>query len=151
MNTRKNYITNFIILFMSINSIKALCIPGENCPANQGYCSGSECVCLYGFATFNKNATNNNLTYCNYHQINRFAPLIIEIFFPSIGLIFIGRIFHGLIKMTLYIIIILCGHQVLKYNIIIGFVFYIFIFLYFIDLFCLTFAIYRDGNGIKLL
>ena len=148
---RKNCIWNLIIFFISINYIKALCIQGENCPINQGFCSEGQCICLYGFVTFSKFENPNNITYCNYHQVNRIAPLVIEIFFPSIGLFFIGRLIHGFIKLSLIIIILLYGKKVLPFNLIVALAGYIFIILHVVDLICLAFAFYRDGNGIRLL
>ena len=147
----KNYFCNFIILFISINSIKALCVQGENCQTNQGFCSQGQCICLYGFVTFSKFENPNNTTYCNYHQVNRIAPLVIEIFFPAIGLFFIGRLIHGFIKLSLIIIILLYGKKVLPFNLIVALAGYILIILHVVDLICLTFAFYRDGNGIRLI
>ena len=147
----KNYICNFIIFFIIINSIKAICIQGKNCPINQGFCSEGQCICLYGYATFSKSENPNNITYCNYSQVNRVIPLILEIIFPSFGIFFIGRLIHGFIKLCLVIIIILYGKDYLPFNLIVGFSSIIFLILHFIDLICLTFALYRDGNGIELL
>ena len=148
---RKNYIWYLIIFFICINYIKSLCIQGENCPINQGFCSEGQCICLYGFVTFSKFENPNNITYCNYHQVNRIAPLVIEIFFPAIGLFFIGRLIHGFIKLCLIIIILLYGKKVLPFNLIVALAGYIFIILHVVDLICLAFAFYRDGNGIRLL
>ena len=147
----KNYICNFIIFFIIINSIKALCIQGKNCPINQGFCSEGQCICLYGYATFSKSENPNNITYCNYSQVNRVIPLILEIIFPSFGIFFIGRLIHGFIKLCLVIIIVLYGKDYLPFNLIVGFSSIIFLILHFIDLIYLTFAFYRDGNGIELL
>ena len=151
MIIRKNYICNFIIFFISINSIKSLCIKGENCPIDRGFCSEGQCICLYGIVTFSKFENPNNITYCNYYQVNRIAPLVIEIFFPAIGLFFIGRLIHGFIKLSLIIIILLYGKKVLPFNLIVALAGYIFIILHVVDLICLAFAFYRDGNGIRLL
>ena len=149
---RKNYIWYLIIFFICVGYVKSLCIQGENCPINQGFCSEGQCICLYGFVTFSKFENPNNITYCNYHQVNRIAPLVIEIFFPSIGLFFIGRLIHGFIKLCLAIYIILCGKKIISFNlIVVGFSSLVFLILHAIDLICLTFAFYRDGNGISLL
>ena len=148
---RKNYIWYLIIFFICVGCVKSLCIQGENCPINQGFCSEGQCICLYGFVTFSKFENPNNITYCNYHQVNRIAPLVIEIFFPAIGLFFIGRLIHGFIKLSLIIIILLYGKKVLPFNLIVALAGYIFIILHVVDLICLAFAFYRDGNGIRLL
>ena len=148
---RKNYIWYLIIFFICVGYVKSLCIQGENCPINQGFCSEGQCICLYGIVTFSKFENPNNITYCNYHQVNRIAPLVIEIFFPSIGLFFIGRLIHGFIKLSLIIIILLYGKKVLPFNLIVALAGYIFIILHVVDLICLAFAFYRDGNGIRLL
>ena len=147
----KNYFCNFIIFFISINSINALCIQGENCPTNQGFCSQGQCICLYGFVTFNKLKNQNNITFCNYHQVNRIVPFILELLFPSVGLFYIGRLIHGFIKLYFIIIIVLYDNKVLPFNLLVGLSCLSFLILQVIDLICLAFAFYRDGNGIKLL
>ena len=152
MIIRKNYICNFIIFFISINSIKSLCIKGENCPIDRGFCSEGQCICFYSYVTFNKYENQNNIIYCNYQKVNRVIPLILEFFFPSMGLLFIGRLIHGFIKLCLAIYIILCGKKIISFNlIVVGFSSLVFLILHAIDLICLTFAFYRDGNGISLL
>ena len=149
MSTRIHYLFTFIIFLLNIASIKTICIPGENCPFGQGVCSKSECVCHYGFKTLY--SYEGNQIYCNYRQINRLIPLIIEFLFPSIGLLYMGRIIHGLIKLFCVIILTLYKAKILDANLITAFIAIVFLFLYVIDLICLIFAVYSDGNGIPLL
>ena len=93
----------------------------------------------------------NNITYCNYHQVNRIVPFILEILFPSVGLFYIGRLIHGFIKLYFIIIIVLYDNKVLPFNLFVGISCLTFLILQVIDLICLAFAFYRDGNGISLL
>ena len=151
MSSRINYLFIFIVIYLNIDSIKTACIPGENCPINQGFCSQSQCICLYGYKTHFKDENQSNQIYCNYRQINRLVPLIIEFFFPSFGLFYVGRIIHGFIKLFCIITLFLYKRKVLAANIFTFLIALIFISLYFIDLICLLFAVYYDGNGMPLL
>ena len=151
MITKVYYSFIFIIFLLNIDSIKTACIPGENCPYEQGACSKSECVCFYGFKTLNTSDTNSNQIYCNYRQINRLVPLVIEFLFPSIGLLYMGRIVHGLIKLFCILVLSLYKAKILGDNIFVGLAGVIFLLLYVIDLICLIFGVYHDGNGMPLL
>ena len=62
-----------------------------------------------------------------------------------------GRIIHGLIKLFCVIILTLYKAKILDANLITAFIAIVFLFLYVIDLICLIFAVYSDGNGIPLL
>ena len=146
---RFHYLFIFIIFLLNIVSIKTICVPGENCPLGQGVCSKSECVCYYGFKTLYTDVGNQ--IYCNYRQINRLIPLIIEFCLPSIGLFYMGRIIHGLIKLFCIIVLGVYKIKLLDANIFTALIAIVFLFLYSIDLICIIFAIYRDGNGIPLL
>ena len=149
MSTRIHYLFIFIIFLLSIVSIKAICVPGENCPFGQGDCSKSECVCHYGFKTLYSD--EGNQIYCNYRQINRVIPLIIEFLFPSVGLFYMGRIVHGLIKLFCVIVLTLYKAKIFDANAITALIAITFVFLYVIDLICLAFAVYSDGKGMPLL
>ncbi len=149
MSARIHYLFIFIIFLLNIVSIKTICVPGENCPIGQGDCFKSECVCHYGFKTLYSDVGNQ--VYCNYRQINRLIPLIIEFFFPSIGLLYMGRIVHGLIKLFCVIVLTLYKAKILDANLITALIAITFLFLYVIDLICLIFAVYSDGNGMPLL
>ena len=152
MITKVNLLLSFIIIFLNIDSIETICIPGENCPINQGICSKSQCICLYGYKTLlNDENTQGNQIYCNYHQINRLTPLLIEFFFPSIGLLYMGRIVHGLIKLLCIIVLILSKMKIVSANIFTGLVSLTFLILYPLDLILISFGVYRDGNGMPLL
>ena len=145
------YLFVFILFYLNIATINTVCIQGENCPNGQGFCIQSECVCSYGFTTFGDNTTNNPI-YCNYRQINRFIPLILEFFFPSIGLFYLGRIFHGLVKLILGISSFVCrasGEQNL--NTFSALIILAFASLYFGDLIRLLLGKITDGNGVPVL
>ena len=75
-----HYLFIFIIFLFNIDSIKSICIPGENCPIGQGVCINSECICEYRYETLYTNETNQ--IYCNYRLTNRFIPLILEFLIP---------------------------------------------------------------------
>ena len=149
MSTKVYYPCIFFIFLLNINPIKTVCIPGENCPYGKGVCSQIKCECFYGFQTLYTN--EGNQIYCNYRQINRLIPLIIEFFFPSIGLLYMGRIVHGLIKLFCVIVLTLYKAKILDANIITALIAITFLFLYAIDLICLIFAVYTDGKGMPLL
>ena len=132
-----------IILLLSILESSGICIPGDNCPKNSGFCKADICECLPGYKTLiYENDTNP--VFCDYKQYSKWTPFILELFFPSIGLFFIRRIFHGFIKLSLFIPLIWgCS------NIPIILIF-LFSLIYIIDLFYLYFKYYTDGNGIPL-
>ena len=144
-----HYLFIFIILLLNIDSIKTICVPGDNCPIGQGVCLNSECVCDYRYQTLYSNETNQ--IYCNYRLINRYIPLILEFIFPSVGLLYMGRKIHGLFKLFCVFILALNNAKILGDNIFIGLIAIIFLFLYVIDLFCILFLLYNDGNGMPLL
>ena len=144
-----HYLFIFIILLLNIDSIKTICVPGDNCPIGQGVCINSECVCDYRYQTLYSNETNQ--IYCNYRLINRYIPLILEFIFPSVGLLYMGRKIHGLFKLFCVFILALNNAKIFGDNILIGLIAIIFLFLYVIDLFCILFLFYNDGNGMPLL
>ena len=79
------------------------CVPGKNCPFNQGFCNGGTCECLEGYKTFyNKALPFDQQTYCNYQQINHFIPLILE-FVPGLGHFYVGKYIQGAIKLILFV------------------------------------------------
>ena len=83
---------------------------------------------------------------------NRFIPLILEFFFPSIGLFYLGRIFHGLVKLILGILSFVCrssGEQNL--NTFSALIILAFAILYFVDLIRLLLGKMTDGNGVPVL
>ena len=134
---------DLLLLILIINKTSNICIPGDNCPTNSGFCKLDICECLPGYKTLiNENDTNS--LFCNYKQYSKWIPFILEIFFPSIGLFYIQRIFHGFIKLALFIPII---WGTLNTPVIL---ILIFITIYISDLVCLYFLIYQDGNGISL-
>ena len=137
------YIYFLLTLFSVINISSNICIPEENCPSNSGFCQADICECLPGYKTL---ITDNNTTqvFCNYKQFSKWVPFILELFFPSIGLFFIGRYFHGFIKLALFIPLIWGNWNISFFWVI------IFAIIYLIDLFCLYFKLYADGNGIPL-
>ena len=91
------------------------CIQGTNCPLNQGICNGNTCECLEGFQTFyNKNLPLDQQIYCNYQQINHFYPLILELFLPGIGHLYVGKYFFAIAKILLVIIFVSSSYYLYK-------------------------------------
>ena len=95
----------FIKLFVFILFIKASeqqCIMGQNCPFNQGICSGDTCSCKEGYYSLLDNSKPfNNQIFCNYEQTSQYVPIILEMFLPSIGHFVVGKYWLGLIKLIL--------------------------------------------------
>ena len=131
------------LIFLNLGSISSVCIPGDNCPTYSGFCKADICECLYGYQTLIKHQTNNPI-YCNYKQTSKWIPFVLELFIPSIGLFYLGRIFHGIFKLILFLPLIWKGKEISLYW------FFLFFILYLVDLVCLFFRLYSDGNGIAL-
>ena len=142
MSLKRNLYFLFLIL-LNIGNISSVCIPGDNCPYYSGYCKLDVCECLYGYQTFSTHQTNNPV-YCNYKQTSKWIPFILEIFLPTVGLFYLGRYFHAIFKLILLLPLIWKGKEISLYW------FYLFFILYIVDLVCLFFSIYSDGNGIPL-
>ena len=136
------YFFYLILLISIIKECSNVCIQGDNCPSNSGVCKADICECLPGYQTLIIN--NTNPIFCNYKQYSKWYPFILELFFPSIGLFFIRRFFHGFIKIVLFLPIIWGNFKVP------GFWFFLFALMYLADLVLIYFKIYKDGNGIPL-
>ena len=132
------------ILYINIISISSQCIPNQNCPYLQGNCVGNTCVCSYGYKTFFTQQGAEPI-FCNYKQTNKWIPFFLELFFPTIGLFYLGRYFHAFIKLAVFIPLIWSGKEV---SCLWGTLFFLF---YFVDLFLLAFGVYSDGYGIPLI
>ena len=143
MLSRIRLLLTIFIIFINVGNISSVCIPGDNCPYGSGVCKLDVCECLPGYQTF-ITSDNTNPIYCNYKQTSRWIPFILELFLPTIGLFYLGRYFHAIIKLLLFIPLI-CGGKDVS---LIWFLF--FFFLYVTDLICLFFCIYSDGNGFAL-
>ena len=148
MSGKIKFLIIFAIIYLNIDTILSVCTQGVNCPSNQGFCNPNECSCYYGYKTFITDNETNPI-YCNYVQTNRFIPFFLEMFFPPIGLLYIGRIFHALIKAfgLLSVILVKFGSKNLIF-ILGGF---LFVILLFADLIFLITGFYVDGNGVELL
>ena len=92
----------FLIPLFSL-VISQQCVPGKNCPFNQGFCNGGTCECLEGYRTlYDKSLPLEQQTFCNYEQINHFVPLILEII-PGLGHFYCGKYIQGAIKLILFV------------------------------------------------
>ena len=106
----------YFIISLFAFTISQQCIPGANCPLNQGICLGGACQCSEGYRTvYNKALPLEQQIFCNYQQINHFIPLALE-FFPGIGLghLYIGRYWQGIIKLCLAVIFLSCNFYLYK-------------------------------------
>ena len=144
MLAKTNLILSILILFVNINNISSQCIPNANCPYGQGNCVGNTCVCTTGYQTFiSQDATQP--VFCNYKQTNKWVPFCLELFLPTIGLFYLGRYFHAFIKLILLIPILYKGTDI---SLLFG---SLFCFIYFLDLFLISFGIISDGYGFPLI
>ena len=83
---------------------EANCIPGKNCPYNQGECSDDQCSCKDGFYTLlNKNKEPVDQIYCNYKQISNKLMLLFEVLFPGSGQLYSRQWIYGGIKLCLFL------------------------------------------------
>ena len=101
--------------------IKCICIQGMNCPNDKGKCVNGICECINNYFTIidNNSQINSNNRFCEYAKINRIYPLILELFFPSLGHFYVGKYYMGFIKLALLIIPIICfayGYYTYKYT-----------------------------------
>lgn len=133
----------FLIIYINIEAVSSICTQGVNCPDYQGVCQFGQCVCLAGYQTFITQQVNDPI-YCNYKQTSKWVPFLLELFLPSIGLFYLGRYFHAFLKLILFMPLIWSGSKVSIMW------FFIFFLVYVIDLVCLFFRLYADGNGIAL-
>ena len=95
----------FLFLELINFSLEQQCVLGGNCPFNQGECVGTTCKCLSGFySLLDPQKPVEQQTYCNYEQINVYAPIIIELFLPSIGHFYVGNYSIGIMKISILLI-----------------------------------------------
>ena len=134
---------SLFIIYVNIGNIASVCIPGDNCPYSTGFCKLDTCECLPGYTTFITDP-NANQQFCNYKQTSKWIPFILELFLPTIGLFYLGRYFHGFIKLALFLPLLFSGKDVSLIW------FLLFLLIYITDLVCLYFCIYSDGNGFPL-
>ena len=97
-----------IILYLLLFNISLeQCVLGGNCPFNQGECVADTCNCLSGFySLLDPQLPPAQQTYCNYEQINVYAPIILEVFMPSFGHFYVGNYSLGIFKLGLLVIYI---------------------------------------------
>ena len=78
-----------IILLFLILLIKKILLQcsNSNCPIDNGKCINNICQCNYNYVTLNYNGI-----YCNYKKTSKWIPFIFEIFSPSLGHFYIGKI-----------------------------------------------------------
>ena len=80
------------------------CIPGKNCPYNQGECSDDQCSCKDGFYTLiDPTISIVNQTFCNYKQISMKLMLLFEVLVPGVGHLYSRQWIFGAIKFVLFI------------------------------------------------
>ena len=133
-----------LMFLLNIGTISSICIEGDNCPYGQGICKLEKCECLAGYQTLITQDTTKTI-YCNYKQTSKWIPFLLELFLPSVGLFYLGRYFHAFLKLILFMPLVWSGEKVPIIC------FFVFFFLYIVDLVCLFFKLYSDGYGIALI
>ena len=126
----------------------------------EGNCIGDTCVCDYGYTTLKQ--SNSNFQ-CDYKRKERIVAVFLEFFFPiGIGHFYIGNYLTGIIKLSLFIVILLsistgiCFSYYAKNSVLAPFFvlclsIFIFVVWYILDLVKFTFGFYLDGKGEHLL
>ena len=92
-------------------SFEQQCVLGGNCPFNQGECVGTACNCLNGFySLLDPQKPAEQQIYCNYEQINVYAPLIMELFLPSFGHFYVGNYLLGTAKISIILVYLITSY-----------------------------------------
>ena len=152
MSSIIKYLSILLILSINIKDVSNVCTPGGNCPKKSGICIAGECICMPGYQTLNIPGSMEPSIYCNYEQKSRWIALIFELLFPSLGLFYIGRIVHGIIKLFLFISTLIVRNNRPSGSCLLCCccIVYGFLILLIVDIICLIFGLYLDGNGVPL-
>ena len=104
------------ILILSIISISyEACIPGENCPYNQGECQDDQCLCKDGFYTLiDPSIEIIDQVFCDYEQISMKLMLLMEVLIPGSGQFYSKRWIHGVIKFSVFVAFVIISVVVKK-------------------------------------
>jgi hypothetical protein len=98
----KKILKIFLYVALLNLSFEQQCVLGGNCPFNQGECVGTTCNCLSGFySLLDPQKPVEQQIYCNYEQINVYAPIILELFLPSFGHFYVGNYLIGFLKISI--------------------------------------------------
>ena len=93
-----------ILTFLIISLSYEACIPGENCPYNQGECQDDQCICKNGFFTLiDSSKAITDQVFCDYEQISMKLMLLMEVLLPGSGQIYSKRWLHGIIKFCIFV------------------------------------------------
>jgi hypothetical protein len=104
-----------LLVFLFFSYTLQACIPGENCPYNQGECTDDQCSCKDGFFTIiDSEKEEINQIFCNYEQISVKMMLLLEVLLPSSGQVYCGRYIHAAIKFALVVSFILVSKFLTK-------------------------------------
>ena len=109
-------ILQLAILILSIISISyEACIPGENCPYNQGECQDDQCLCKDGFYTLiDSSKAITDQVFCDYEQISMKLMLLMEVLIPGSGQFYSKRWIHGVIKFSVFVAFVIISAVVKK-------------------------------------
>ena len=109
-------ILQLAILILSIISISyEACIPGENCPYNQGECQDDQCLCKDGFYTLiDSSKAITDQVFCDYEQISMKLMLLMEVLIPGSGQFYSKRWIHGIIKFSVFVAFVIISVVVKK-------------------------------------
>ena len=109
-------ILQLAILILPIISISyEACIPGENCPYNQGECQDDQCLCKDGFYTLIDSSKEIiDQVFCDYEQISMKLMLLMEVLIPGSGQFYSKRWIHGVIKFSVFVAFVIISVVVKK-------------------------------------
>ena len=97
-----------ILTLLIISLSYEACIPGENCPYNQGECQDDQCICKDGFYTLiDSSKAITDQVFCDYEQISMKLMLLMEVLLPGSGQLYSKRWIHGAIKLSIFIAFII--------------------------------------------
>jgi hypothetical protein len=104
-----------ITFLISCQEPEANCIPGKNCPYNQGECTEDQCTCKDGFFTLlNKNKEPVDQIFCNYRQISMKLMLLFEVLIPGSGQLYSRQWIFGGIKLGLFLSFLIISFYIKK-------------------------------------
>ena len=104
-----------ISILISCQEPEANCVPGKNCPYNQGECTDDQCSCKDGFYTLlDKSKKSADQIFCNYKQISMKLMLLFEVLAPGSGQFYSRQWIYGGIKAGLFLSFLIISFKIKK-------------------------------------
>ena len=94
----------YLLIMINMNMLNSICIQGDNCPVNQGYCLNDQCICINNYWTHNKPTQTSPMIYCNYKRTSTLMCFIAEFFLPPFGNYLAGYFGYATLKLPITII-----------------------------------------------